>query len=174
MSDKLIEATILKLRSNILAAVAAIEAIIGDPRSIDRDSTALEEIEKHAVAIGQSELAIKAIEKIKKISHPPRVIEPPSTQVEHSHVRSMTAEQISEKNIKIRAEPPRSKLASLVKEAPALVLEAEDKGAALYDDLATAPDSVEDYKKLLAARIHADKTPHRRRHTESPNKKNKK
>ena len=48
MSNKLLEAAILRIRSNIMASAAKIEALLGNPLSVGADF-ALEEVEMEII-----------------------------------------------------------------------------------------------------------------------------
>jgi hypothetical protein len=62
MSNKLLEAAILRIRSNIMASAAKIEALLGNPLSVGADF-ALEEVEMEIIKLGQFEMALVALRK---------------------------------------------------------------------------------------------------------------
>tara|TARA_R110002051_G_scaffold293571_2_gene358624 strand:+ start:149 stop:535 length:387 start_codon:yes stop_codon:yes gene_type:complete len=62
MSNKLLEAAILRLRSNIMATAAKIEALLSNPLSVGGDF-ALEAIEMEIIKLGQFEMALAALRK---------------------------------------------------------------------------------------------------------------
>jgi hypothetical protein len=62
MSNKLLEAAILRLRSNVMASVVKIEALLDSPLSVGGDFV-LEEIEMEIIKLGQFEMALAALRK---------------------------------------------------------------------------------------------------------------
>ena len=190
MSDKLMEAAVLKLRSNILAAIAAIETIVDDPLSSHSGAPALEQIEKHAVTIGQSELAIKAIEKIRRLPKHPSLSDSmnvpsqspaprdPSTSVSDPRAKQQPRSDKTAE-IKIRSDPPTNEVQQIIQNNPAILDGAEgelEEGDLLdkskLSNSSVSAEQIEDYKKLLASRAAADRAP--RRPPSSPPRKKKK
>ena len=101
MSNKLLEAAILRIRSNIMASAAKIEALLGNPLSVGADF-ALEEVEMEIIKLGQFEMALVALrkrfsspesttvqEKQKRPSEPRRRPSAPATATEEKVIQSV-------------------------------------------------------------------------------------
>jgi|10_taG_2_1085330.scaffolds.fasta_scaffold33931_4 hypothetical protein len=158
MSNKLLEAAVLKLRSDALASSAKIEALLNDPLN----GKAAEQIEKEAIKLAQCEMALSSL---RRLSSRPQRSEMPITR-NRSRQLSGQEEPISTKAFAIaKTSPAEEKIDDEHEDDD---MNSEDVEPALDEPDVQPPSPADDLRQLMSRRGPRSKTP-----LQPPPKKNK-